>query len=444
MNATHFSGTARAWSVPPSGLPDGFVFTDTADAFHQWDTFDLDGDRKPDLIHTADPATGQVWRTQATGDAYWKVYLNTGNGFAQAPVLWKVPDSGVMNGFFATHSATKFEQWATFDLDGDDKPDLVQSTNPATGEVWPSTPNRAWKVFKNTGAAFAPTATTWSVPTAPSGLPGGYNAKDSAANPKAWSTFDLTGDKLPDLVLTSINGNVFSPSVNPQWRLHRNTGTGFASTYAVWTVPTSGGPTGFTMPNSAEFGRQWATLDLEGDGLPDLVHTAATNDIVFALNGMAFWRYYKNLGTGFPATFAVWPVPPNGAAEGFNATQMLGTSLRWTTRDLTGDGRPDLIHTTNPATSQVWNGGAAGVYWNYYPNSGGAFVSPPVTWAVPESGLGDGFYAHVSNMALQRWVTFDLDGDGYIELVHTSNTAMDSIWTQGAAAPIWKLYRREL
>ena len=437
--STRFSSSPVSWSVPSSGLPDGFGVPKLTGTMRAWDTFDLDGDGKPDLIHTENPATGQVWVTASTGAAYWKVYKNTGTGFQTLPILWTVPASGLPDGFFSTASAVRFKQWATYDIDGDNKPDLVQTANPLTDGVWAGP---LWKVFKNTGSSFSTTALNWSVPAAPVTLPNGYNAKEAATNPKPWSTLDLDGDRLPDLVLTSSAGIVFLQGATAQWHVYKNLGTGFAATFTAWNVPASGLSDGFTMPNSSVSQRQWATFDLDGDGRADLVHTANTvSNAVFVLNGAAFWRFYKNLGTGFAATFTSWPVPPNTLADGFYASEVTVGTRRWTTRDLNGDGLPDLVHTTNPANSQVW-GDDGGVYWNVYRNTGTGFSDTPLAWTVPFSGLPEGFFAHASNAAMNRWLSFDLDGDGKLGLVHTTDPVTDTVWN-GALQPIWKLYRGE-
>lgn len=444
--ATHFAPTPFSWPVPASGLADGFMFPKFGASVRFWDTLDLDGDGKPDLVHTANPATGQVWLNAAGGGVYWKVYRNLGNGFATMPTLWPVPASGLADGFLATASATNFRQWATFDIDHDGKPDLVQTANPATNQVWAGP---LWKVFKNTGTGFSTTAINWPVPAAPPlTLPDGYNAKDSAANPKPWSTLDLDGDGFPDLVLTSTAGTVFVGGTKPEWHVHKNMGNGFAPTFTAWPVPASGLADGFTMPNSRASTREWATVDLDGDGLPDLVQTANTvgGAVWLPTDGgaQAFWKVYPNLGTGFAATFTAWPVPPNGLTDGFYATELLVTSRRWTTRDLNGDGRPDLVHTTNPANGQVFVGADGGAYWNYYRNTGTGFAVPAAQWTVPPTGLAEGFFSHVSSVTLTRWMTFDLDGDGTMDLVHTTNVMTDTVWTNTAAAPIWKVYRGEL
>ena len=86
------------WSVPGNGLSQG-VFTAAIADGRYWDTFDINGDGKPDLVITSDTTKGaQVW--DAAGAPYWKVHLNTGTTFAAA-TKWSVPQTGLSDGVYA-------------------------------------------------------------------------------------------------------------------------------------------------------------------------------------------------------------------------------------------------------------------------------------------------------------------------------------------------------
>src|SRR5262245_39339996 len=72
MPASQFSATATEWSVPVRGSMYGFDAAALQVSPWAWSTFDLNGDRKPDLVQTMDPATTNVWGGDAA--AYWKVF----------------------------------------------------------------------------------------------------------------------------------------------------------------------------------------------------------------------------------------------------------------------------------------------------------------------------------------------------------------------------------
>jgi len=432
---SRFATMAMNWPVPASGLADGFNFPKGLASVRLWDTFDIDGDGKPDLIHTGNTTTGSVWSSPVNPMPFWKVYKNTGSGFSTTATTWLVPPSGTAEGFNVTQSFAKGKQWATFDIDGDGRPDLVQTAN-TNDAVFPGP---AWRLFKNTGTGFAATATNWPLPATT--MLDGYNAKESNASPKVWSTFDLDGDKLPDLVITSVAGAVFDGGTSSEWHLHRNTGTGFSPLSVDWRVPGSGLADGFNQPASAVSVRQWTTMDLDGDGLVDLVQTANPQGGAVFLGATPFWRVYKNTGSAFAAAFTQWPVPVNGLADGFYASEVQTTSRRWTTRDLNGDGRPDLVHTGNVISGQVWGADAGMPYWNVYGNTGAGFVQAPQAFTVPPTGLAEGFNSATSSLSLNRWQTFDLDGDGNDDLVHTGNVVGDAVWSDPQQpAAFWKVY----
>jgi hypothetical protein len=156
------------WPVPKSGLDDGFFGTSANVSYRYWNLLDVNGDGKPDLVHTGDTTKSQqVW--DVTGAPYWKVYLNTGSGFG-AVKNWPVPQNGAYEGLFATNTAgARF--WSTVDLDADGKPDLIQTADPTKGQqVWDASGSPYWKVSLNTGTSFG-APINWSVPQSGADLP---------------------------------------------------------------------------------------------------------------------------------------------------------------------------------------------------------------------------------------------------------------------------------
>ena len=120
-----------------------------------------------------------------------------------------------------------------------------------------------------------------------------------------------------------------------------------------------------------------------------------------------------------------------GLAQGFQTT----AALAWTTTDLDGDGKADLVQTEPPDGSGVW-GGDAVAYGKIYKNIGSGFASAPTQWSVPMLGLAQGFQTTTAI----AWITMDLDGDGKADLVQTEPTDGSGVWG-GDAAGYWKVFR---
>ncbi|MFO0648965.1 MAG: hypothetical protein U0326_22170 [Polyangiales bacterium] len=123
---------AGSWPVPASGLSDGFYASSVATGTRWWALLDMDGDHLPDLVQTGDPArSGGYVFGAGTATPYWKVFRNTGAGFALTAINWPVPDIGLSDGPYATFSAAGVRWWSTLDMNGDGRIDLAQTGDPA-------------------------------------------------------------------------------------------------------------------------------------------------------------------------------------------------------------------------------------------------------------------------------------------------------------------------
>lgn len=436
-----FETTYAVWVVP-SLL---FNEVEAATAPNFWSTVDLTGDGRPDLVHTADPTTGQVFRGVIATNS-WRVYPNTMTGFG-ALVDYGVPDPGnaIAEGFFRVTNLAGTKKWMLIDLDGTGAPELVHTANPATGNVWTAAANGApeWRVYRALPTAFG-AVSSWAVPA--SGVAEGFSYPfTSLATPRgSWGTLDVNGDRRADLVQTSnpANNAVFP---GPVWRVFPSAvaATGFSTTATAWSVPDAGAPatTGFSTLNSAASPNFWATIDLNGDGRADFVHTAdPATGRSFNAAGADSWRVYLGTPTGFSPTATTWPVPTDPAgmtALDFNAI----TGGTWTTLDLDGDKRPDLVSTADPATGRVWTDTMGRAEWRVYLNTGSGFQTAATSWRVPDSGTVPGFTSTASATGRLRWATIDLTGDGKPELVHTADPNTGMTWTE-STRPIWRVYRQ--
>jgi hypothetical protein len=366
-----FSGGASGWTtaatqfaVPANTQAGGFFTTDVTNGGYEWVTIDMDGDGRPDLVHTVDPSTGRVW--DATGSPHWKVYPNQGGSFGAA-IIWPVPDSGTTAGFYKTHSPDAGARWALVDIDGDHRPDLVQTSDPSTGTVWDPTGAPHWKVFFNNGSGFSAVATIWAVPDG--GATGFYDV-DGIGTPRYWTTVDLNGDGVLDLVQTSdpATGYVWDSAGAPYWKVFVGGAAGFAAAPIQWRVPPSGLVDGFYSDAVGSSARWWGLLDIDGDGLLDLVQTGDTAQSarVWDATGDPYWKVYYNQRNSFSTTLYRWPVPTAGTLTGgFYAFTGDVAPGFWFVADVNSDGLPDLVHAADPATSRIWD--AAGApYWKVY------------------------------------------------------------------------------
>ena len=362
--ASGWAATASNWPVPTNGRSDGFFAAGVTGASAEWTVFDMNGDKRLDLIHSADPATGSIW--DASGTAHWKVYLGTTNGFATPAIAWRVPASGTTYGFNTVSMKSGNWHWTTMDITRDGKPDLVQTSDPVTGKVWDAASAAHWKVFENTGNGFATSPSLWTVPA--SGTVSGFRSPSYAIGVEHWVTVDLDNDGFLDLVQTADTGTnyVWDAAGAPYWKVFRGSATGFATSPKTWRVPKSGLVDGFYMARAETSYRHWVLVDIDSDSDLDLVQTSDTafTRRVWDATGNPYWKVFRNTGDGFTDELHRWAVPM-GPPDGFADAAMASGNLNWFVADIDRDGYRDLVHTMNPATSTVWDATGPS-YWKVY------------------------------------------------------------------------------
>jgi hypothetical protein len=354
-------------------------------------------------------------------------------GFDAQSSTWPLPTGSAasfpqtnLNQTLGCSTSTQFS-WSTFDIDGDALPDLVvtQKCFDATLGV------THWDVYKNTGGGFAASPAAWSLPSgAAASFPFKDNAVSNGCSSSAqfsWSTFDIDGDALPDLVVTQ---KCFDSALGAtRWDVYKNTGSGFASTPASWSLP-PGSAASFPIKDnaqnngcssSAQF--SWSTFDIDADGLPDLVVTQKCFD---AAIGKTQWNVYENSGAGFAANPTAWSLPAGSAASfpikdnAVSSGCSSSAQFFWSTFDIDADGLPDLV-----VTQKCFDAAIGKTQWNVYKNGGSGFATAPSAWSLP-SGSASSFPVKdlaqtlgCSSSAQFSWATFDIDGDAHPDLVVT-------------------------
>lgn len=314
---------------------------------------DMTGDQQPDLfVKTACDDT-------TIGPLAWRVYANTGTGFAAEPTRFTLP-------------VPRLPDCATttlVDVDGDLRPDLVTTSLCTDASVGTT----RWLVNKNNGAGFDP-ITTYALPEA---MPQLAFAALSAAEPEcpanrpAFQAMDIDGDRKLDLVVTKLcNDSAVGTS---EWRVYRGNGTAFAATPTPFALPTTPPPTPFMYASATDtnaacdasaLSRTYRLVDLDGDFAPEMLVTTLCNDVNV---GTTKWIVHKNTGTGFaPPVNVDLPVFPGvrGAFTELTAAPACDASRPgFETLDVTGDFHRDLLLTRSclDATSGVTR-------WLLYPH----------------------------------------------------------------------------
>jgi hypothetical protein len=436
--SNNFAQDPTSWLVPEAGWTEGFHSANNAASYYHWSTFDIDGDGKLELVHTADPASQQVLGGSA--NPHWRVYDDDGGGFAKIYSEWSVPTAEWADGFHSVTNSSSSYSWFTMDIDGDGAPELVQTSDYNTGYVFGGTTNPHWRVYDNTGSGFVSGFVEWAVPLAE--WTNGFYTLTGLSSGANWSTFDIDGDGAPELVQTSdyTTGAVFDANGEKQWKVFDNMGSGFGTAYVPWKVPTSDSLVdGFTTTNSASGFSKWATINIDGDIEPELVQTADPDTgNVWGAGGEAHWRVYDNGGMGFSDGYLLWKVPNAMWTEGFSLVANVSGFQNWSTFNIDGDGAAELVHTADPDTGNIF-GGAAKPHWRIFDNTGSGFEVIHREWTVPQAPWLEGYFSPSNQTSFMHWSVFDIDGDKYPDLVSTADPTSGAVWRE--MGPVWRVYR---
>jgi hypothetical protein len=220
----------------------------------------------------------------------------------------------------------------------------------------------------------------------------------------------------------------------------------FGASFGSWDVPGSAFQGELSIPWTTgsvacddATGDEWPgyrVLDMNGDGLPDLVVTDTCEDDAV---GEAYWLVFLNLGDGFDPTPINWAVPgaDYDGAETFDLTTEGANcdgqaTPYYLTVDLDADGAPELLLTD---LCDVGGAGDVGEYhWLLYDNTGTGFATTPTEWTLP----GNSFYGNETfdrpandsdcgSDAQPAYGLADLNGDEALDLVIVDHCTVPEI-----------------
>jgi len=423
--AQGFTSPALQWNIP--------IVTDNSDYRAAWDyhqLIDMDGDGKIDLVDTENQATESISDVFLNGgQKYWKVYLGNGTSFSASATQWNIPANTDTSDY-----RMSWDYHTLIDMNGDNKPDFVDTENQATEstyDVFLNGSQKYWKVYLNTGSGFSASPTQWNIPISTDNF-------DYRLAYDYHTLIDMNGDNKPDFVdtenqATESTSDVFFNGSQKYWKVYLNNGSGFSLSATQWNIPIS------TDNSDYRLAYDYHTLiDMDGDLKPDFVDTEnqateSTSD-VFLNGSQKYWKVYLNTGSGFALSPTQWNIPIVSDTSDYRLAWDYHTLI-----DMNGDHKPDFIDTENQATestSDVFLNGSQ-KYWKVYFNNGSGFALSPTQWNIPIVSDSSDY-----RLAWDYHIVIDMNGDLKPDFIDTENEATESVSDVflNGSQKYWKVY----
>lgn len=267
------------------------------------ETTDINGDGIPDWINAGQIPWAVYLGVQARDDVEW--------GFGPVQ-FWQVPAPYHADVPHAIRVSDDGRDWLDLiDWNGDGLPDLVNAF--------------AGQVHYNLGTGFEPTGHAVSFPS--------QRLRYSRGKRLIEALYDMNGDGLPDHV------RVEEPGV---WHVRLHEGRSFAQTQSTWSAPESCARDIRDKRGGTDTWRE--LLDIDGDGLPDLVDTCRWT------TESPYWDVYVNKGSRFAGAPVLWNAPH---ARIRNETGSTVSRMHRDLFDIDGDGVPDVVEIVAAASRQL-------------------------------------------------------------------------------------------
>ncbi len=439
--------TCRFDTETSFALPQGFA-TDQLDALSKdrsalcsegelsFSTRDMNGDRAPDLV-VADRCD-----IAGVGTDHWLVYLSDAGGFSTPPIAWSLPSGYLTDQLDDVDEedgglcSVGLLRYATVDLDGDERPDLVVTDRCDVAGVG----DTEWLVYFNQGDRFASTPHIWT-------LPMGFRTDqlDSiSADGGGLCTYgelsyglrDMNGDRRPDLVVTD-DCDVAGVGTS-HWLVFLNSGGRFAAQATIWTLPAGFLTDEFDDLEQREGGLctygelSYGLRDMDGDRRPELV---VTDHCDVAGVGTEHWMVFTNLEDGFADSGIVWPLPRSefrtDQLDDLYAEDSALCSegrLSFGVVDSDGDEAMDLLVADHCDLARVGT-----THWRVYRSTPGVGFAAAGAWTLPAGFHTDAFDTLQSNStcAYGGWsfAAKDMNGDRVLDLVVADDCDLAEVGT---------------
>lgn len=425
-----FAAVGTDVALPTDYGADAFPSAEAVGRDKAWVLRDLDGDGRPELVvtHVAED-TDVVPRR-------WRVHVLGVDGFDPVARDWRLPDSLPPESLTTwTDDRPAATNWRVLDMDGDGRVDLLVTQQPGDDTVGTS----SWRVWRGTVDGFAAAAETWSLPMDRG--PGAFAApdKDADASPN-WSLTDMDGDGRPDLVVMRDDASASTALGQTEWWVYGNDGGAFAAEPRAWALPGGIAPDTFAAAeDDPDVSPDWSLADLDADGRMDLVLTYDEADTTGL--GTTRWTVWRNAGDRFEEMSMEWSLPAAFEVGTFRDTVDRDKGgAAWALRDLSGDGRLDLVVTSDEAEPADGVTPIGLAEWHLYVGAEARFGPEAAPFVLPTGYPEDAFLQPSAPDGGPTWTLQDLTGDGAVDLVVTSwrgGTAEglgDSRWSVHAAS----------
>ena len=414
-----FAPAPQNWNVP-----DVETISEEMDQISgiSYAVLDMNGDGLPDLIDTEDNVTDSTW--QNGSQRFWKMYTGNGSSFSANAINWNVPNVETISEEMDQISSLNY---AVLDINGDGLPDLIDTEDNVTDSTWQSGAQRFWKVYTGNGNSFSASAINWNVPDVET-----ISEEMDQISGISYAVLDMNGDGLPDLIDTedNVTDSTWQNGAQRFWKMYTGNGSSFSANAINWNVPN-------VETISEEMDQisslNYAVLDINGDGLPDLIDTEDNvTDSTWQSGAQRFWKVYTGNGNSFSASAINWNVPD---VETISEEMDQISGISYAVLDMNGDGLPDLIDTEDNVTDSTWQNGAQR-FWKLYTGNGSSFSATAINWNVPTV---ETISEEMDQISSNNYTVLDMNGDGKPDLIDTEDNVNDSTWQTGTQR-FWIVY----